>query len=124
MRYVLFALFLASFTAGCAGGPTLGRATKVVISETGVDPGQASADFCKEFKLNPIQAANFLNNAVIVTPFEMHGYYDTLPCYVRGTAEFRGNPASWEIRAGGTGSVTFWTEFHYLLAEKQECHNN
>lgn len=124
MKVVTFFLLLLAVSQTYASGPTLGTATKVVVTEVGVDSERPSDSFCKEFKLNSTQAAKFLNNAVIVTPYEMHNCYDTLPCYVRGTAEFRGNPASWEIRAGGTGSITFWLEFHYLLAEKQECHSN
>ena len=104
----------------CEAGPHLGAATNVVIAETGNDDPSDSAGECLDFKLSDSQARAFLNRASIVTSYEIHDSFNWFPCYVRGTAEFRGLPATWEIRAGGTGTVTILSEFIYLLGDPEQ----
>lgn len=103
----------------CASGPHLGKPQRILVTQIGVD-SEKDVPLCGNFKLNSAQAGKFLNNAVIITPFELHDYYDIAPCFVRGTAIFRGSSANWEIRAGGTATVTFFGEFSYLLADEAQ----
>jgi hypothetical protein len=115
---LLFALALAACLQGCAAGPTLGPVRKVVITEAG---GEKPDDLgCRDFKLSVRDARRFLSHAAIVTPYELHDSYDWFPCYVRGTAEFRGLPAEWEIRPGGTGTITILNEFTYSIADPKQ----
>jgi hypothetical protein len=75
---------------------------------------------CKDFHPTAAQVAHFLNSAAIITPFELHDFYDVGPCIVTGTAEFRGIPASWEMRIGGTGPIIFWDEFVFLVGDENQ----
>lgn len=97
-------IVLAALLSACAQGPTLGKATQLNITGSGVDDGQ-NAQNCAGFTLTPPQVQAFLNNAAVTTQREIHDHYDHLPCFVEGTAFFRGYPATWRIRAAGTGSV-------------------
>lgn len=117
MKFILAVVFIACLQ-GCVAGPSLGPAQKVVITGSGGerpdDPG------CRGFKLSLQQAKRFLNHAKIITPYELHDSYEWLPCYVTGTAEFRGLPAAWRIRLGGTGSITILDEFTYSIADDKQ----
>jgi len=99
-----------------AVGPSLGTVTDVVITSTGVD-GASVGEFCKEFKLSVAQVKTFFSRAAIVTQREIHDHYDFLPCFVRGRANFHGYPATWEIRAGGTGSITLMGGEHLPVVD-------
>jgi hypothetical protein len=113
-----FVLALATCIQGCAAGPSLGPVRKVVITETG---GEKPDDLgCRGFKLSLRQARWFLNHAAIITPYELHDSYNWFPCYVMGTAEIRGVPAEWEIRPGGTGSITILNEFTYSIVDPKQ----
>jgi hypothetical protein len=112
------ALFLAAWLQGCASGPSLGPAQKVVITGRGGEkPDDAG---CRNFQVSLRDAKRFLNHAHIVTPSDLNDDYDWFPCYVTGTAEFRGSPAEWRIRPGGTGSITFWNEFTFSIADEKQ----
>ena len=111
------ALFFASLAY--ALGPTLGPATKVVVTEIGSDTQDPMAKHC-HFRLSSNQAKFFLNHAAVVTQSEIHDHYDILPCYVRGTAEFRGISATWEIREGGTGSITLWNGDIFIIVDDKQ----
>jgi hypothetical protein len=104
----------------CAAGPYLGKAQHVTITERGTDRNEPSASICQRFDLSQAEATRFLQRALIVTRYELHDSYNFLPCFVRGTAEFNGRPASWEIRAGGTGTITFWSEFTFLVVDETQ----
>ena len=107
-------------TACASGrGPSLGLARNIEILETQVEREQDSW-MCKDFRLTASDVARFLNSAVIITPVELHDHFDFGPCVVRGTAVFRGMPASWQMRIGGTGSVTFWDDFVFLIADDKQ----
>jgi hypothetical protein len=117
MKFIPAVLFVFCLQ-GCATGPSLGPAQKVAITGTG---GEKPDDLaCRDFKLSLAEAKHFLNHAKIVTPYELHDSYDWFPCYVTGTAEFRGLPATWEIRAGGTGAITIVDEFTYSIADEKQ----
>lgn len=119
MKNFLALLLLCSAMLASAAGPTLGAATDVAVTGTGVDDAE-SGKLCKEFKLSAVQAGAILNQAVIVTQREIHDYYDFAPCFVRGTANFHGYPATWEIRAGGTGSITLMGGVHLSIVDEKE----
>jgi hypothetical protein len=102
---LVLALLLA--TPVLALGPSLSAPANVVVVDFGVDEASPGwAEICGSFRLSNAQARRFLSRAAIVTRPELHDYFDVLPCFVRGTAEFGGYLATWEIRAGGTGTVT------------------
>lgn len=105
MKVFLPLILLLPPIQALALGPALGTATEVIVTSAGLDDLK-TGEFCKEFKLSVAQAKAFLSRAAIVTQREIHDYYDSLPCFVRGSANFHGYPATWEIRAGGTGSIT------------------
>ena len=52
------------------------------------------------------QVSAFFNRARLIDASVLHDSFDWLPCYVRGTAVWEDQPATWEIRAGGTGVLT------------------
>lgn len=103
-----------------AAGPSIGPATNVVVTEVGANKKDPVAKHCKDFTLSAAQAESFINKAAIVTQREVHDYYDILPCFVRGTAEFHGYPANWEIRAGGTGSITLMSGEYLPIVDEAE----
>ena len=107
---------------GCSTGPHLGKVTNVVVGELTIANSE-DAGICSGFKLTPREARAFLNRAILVTPLDLHHGYYTSPCSIRGTAEFRGRPGSWEIGVLGTGVVILQGEFRYVIADpKQEDH--
>jgi hypothetical protein len=115
MRYLLILVsFLVSGSA--LAGPTLGEPQNIVVKTTGRDESPYDTHPCK-FSLTPRQARAILRRAVIITPFEEHDNFDWSPCFVSGTATFRGYPATWTIRELGTGSITFYEEFTYRIAD-------
>jgi hypothetical protein len=115
---LVFTIAVLVWLQGCVAGPSLGPAQKVAIAGTG---GERPNDpECRGFKLSLHEAQRFLNRAKIITPYELHDSYDWLPCYVTGTAEFRGLPATWLIRLGGTGSITILGEFTYSIADEKQ----
>lgn len=119
MKRPIWAVAACLGLQACASGPHLGKPQSILVTKTGVD-SEKDASLCGNFRLSSAQVEKFLNRAVIITPFELHDYYDIAPCYVRGTVIFRGSSAEWEIRAGGTATVTFYGEFSYQLANKAQ----
>lgn len=127
MNYLAAIVLVAWIGAGWAAGPALGTANKVVVMDTGLDgiARDPIAEICKDFRLSASQAQAFLNSAAIVTHREIHDYYDTLPCYVHGTAEFHGYPATWKIWAGGTGVITLFSgETLYVVDERRRSEHH
>jgi hypothetical protein len=120
--FVKSAISIAALFAlqACTAGPHLGKAQHVTITERGVDRNEHSASICLGFDLSQAEATRFLQRALIVTRYELHDSYNFLPCFVRGTADFDGRPASWEIRAGGTGTITFGSEFTLLVVDETQ----
>ena len=115
---LLLAIAFVICLQGCATGPSLGPAHKVAITGSG---GERPNDpECRGFNMPLKEAKRFLSRAKIITPYELHDSYDWLPCYVTGTAEFRGLPATWLIRLGGTGSITILGEFTYSIADEKQ----
>jgi len=93
----------ALLLAGCAAAPLPGAVLdEVRVESRGFEQG---GDFCADFTLSPAQARYFLARSVVVTPALQHEGWDTLPCYVRGTARSASGVWRWEIRAGGTATL-------------------
>ncbi|MDR0781193.1 MAG: hypothetical protein LBF16_10940 [Pseudomonadales bacterium] len=113
MKYLLiFAGFLLSDSA--LPSPTLGEPQDIVVTATGSEPNNPLS--CK-FSLTPRQVQAFLQKAIIITPRENHDNFYYGPCYVSGTATIRGNPVTWEIRSLGTGHITFYEEYTFMIAD-------
>lgn len=77
----------------------------VKVLDTGAD-ADPTAPACADFALRPPEAEAFFAKATVVTARELHDGFIHAPCFVRGTATVNGRPATWQIRAAGTASVT------------------
>jgi hypothetical protein len=106
MNRAFVALSTVVLLAG-ASGPHLGEATDVVVTGTGMAwaDNPSSRHECESFRLSAEQARAFLNRSIIVTGMEIHDLYYESPCFVRGTAKFRGYSATWKIYKLGIGYV-------------------
>jgi len=105
--------------AACAPGPTLGKATDVVLTGRTVTANDGTM-ICERFNPTVDDVTRFLNTAIIITPFEEHDEFEVGPCYVEGTARFRGIEATWVMNVLGTGRITVYTEFDYLIADDEQ----
>ena len=121
MRRLGINLLFCCLLFGCAAnGPSLGRISNVQISGSGVD-SPADQNLCVNFSLTPEQATEFINRSIIVDHRSIHDHYDFAPCYVRGTGLLKAGIARWEIRAGGTGEITFGvSEAEVIIADPRE----
>ena len=121
MKRSLVVLLAVAFSAG-ASGPHLGEATDVVVTGTGMAWADEpiSQHGCETFRLSAEQARAFLNRAIIVTGMEIHDLYDESPCFVKGTAKFRGWSATWKIYKFGIGYVELVdTEYKFSLIDEK-----
>lgn len=106
-RHALWTAFFGVLTAsamlGCPGAPPRTRGLEnIALTERGAEDG---GDFCADFDLDPEGVRAFFERAQTLDPPSLHAQFDHLPCFVRGTATWNGVAATWEIRAGGTGSI-------------------
>jgi hypothetical protein len=99
--YLIIILLLCFGGWGRASG-RLEALRDITLTEHGSESG---GDFCKDFDVTATQVASFFARARVFNAQSIHDKFDQLPCYVRGTALWRGAPAKWEIRAGGTGTL-------------------
>lgn len=91
---------------GAARSPPPTRAPQlasVAVLERGFDAG---GEFCNDFKLTPAQTQWFFRRARVMGADTLYQRFNELPCWVRGKARVRGSTWQWEIRAGGTASLT------------------
>jgi hypothetical protein len=116
MRNYFLVLVISLVFSSTLAGPTLGEPKNVVVETTGRDESPHDTHRC-EFSLTARQARAFLRRAVIITPFEEHDNFNWSPCFVSGTATFRGHAATWTIRELGTGRITFYEAFTYHIAD-------
>jgi len=129
-----FIVLLAAVLSACASkpdhgeatfgrGPHLGVATDVVVTGTGIDKWDEplSQYACETHQLTPTQARAFLNDATIVTGMEIHDVYYESPCFVEGTAKFRGISAKWKIRKFGTGYVNLAGEYVFSIVDEKNA---
>lgn len=97
-------MFAMLFATACSGvGQDQHKLGDIAITERGADAG---GEFCKGFSMTPTQVSAFFSRARLADAATLHGSFDHLPCYIRGTAVWEDQPATWEIRAGGTGTLT------------------
>ena len=80
--------------------PRLGHVT---LLERGFDAG---GEFCRDFKLTSAQAQWFFRRAHFMGADVLYQRLNELPCWVKGNARVGGSTLQWEIRAGGTASLT------------------
>jgi hypothetical protein len=99
-RFVFAALYLTVACSSAQNKPE--KLDNIAITERGAEPG---GEFCKDFDMTPAQVSAFFGRAKPVDARALHDRFDHLPCYIRGTAVWQNQPATWEIRAGGTGTV-------------------
>ena len=108
------AVISALSLSACAQGPTLGKATDVVITArtNSVEPG---AKTCQLFNPTVAQVTKFLNSVIILNPYEAHYQFYFGPCKVEGTAKFRGQDATWSMNDMGTGGIVILSEDGYTI---------
>ena len=96
--------------AASSRGPALNPAQARAPSLSGIavlDRGfEAGGEFCSDFKLTPSQIQWFFRRARIMDADKLFDRFNELPCWIRGKAKVRGSAWRWEIRAGGTASLT------------------
>ena len=114
-----FGAMISLALASCAAGPHLGAATDVVITESGNNKPDDNSAKCDDFTISTREARAILNRATIVTGFEIHDYYPWSPCYVKGTASFRGNRGSWTLRKWGTGDVVLLDGVEFNIVDER-----
>ena len=103
MRRLLFLATSFLLLAGCAAeAPTVAALDEVRVDSRGSEAGGGD---CVDFTLTPAQARYFLARSVVVTARQQQAGWDSLPCYVRGTARSASGVWHWEIRAGGTATL-------------------
>jgi hypothetical protein len=112
---VSVALLLVASTSASAAGPALGKATNIVIEESGSSEPEDPRTNCDNFKLSIEEVDSYLNSALIVVG---HHYLRWSPCYVKGTATIRGMPAFWTIRESGIGYIKFMGIDYDLASEE------
>lgn len=117
MKSVAFIIFVVIAFSESARAASLADAEHVVVTDVGAGEG---AKLCKGFSLTAAEATIFLNRSAVVTHREVHDHYNVAPCWVRGTASFHGYPAQWEIRAGGTGSITLYSGEHLSVVDEAQ----
>lgn len=101
-RALSLLLLLCTLLSGCSCMSPTERLTEVKVTGHGTDAG---GEFCSDFNLDEAQARQFFEQAAVLDAGELHNRFDTLPCYVQGTARLQGAAADWTIRAGGTAEV-------------------
>lgn len=108
LRRGLIGAFGCLMLAGCAAPPAAPASRHASLEDVRVTARGADVDaaFCADFTLDATQAREFLSAAHVLNDRELHDDFDFLPCYVRGTGTRNGVPVRWEIRAGGTATVT------------------
>ena len=104
-------LFLFSCSTSGDGDPLVIQS----IDKRGTDGN--NAEFCSDFILTLEQVKWFFNKARKVSVQEIHDEYDYLPCYIKGTAKTNGQMCEWEIRAGGTGSLSCENRYSYYACD-------
>lgn len=101
-RALSMLLLLCAVLIGCSHTSLTGKLAEIKVTGRGADAG---GEFCSDFNLDDAQARQFFEQAAVLDAGQLHDRFDTLPCYVRGTARLQGAAADWTIRAGGTAEV-------------------
>jgi hypothetical protein len=111
-------LFVSSCSVAQLPTPSGGQSVIGEVEVTGHGSDNPDA-FCSDFNLTSAAAQRFFARAKMSDAATLHAQFEILPCWVRGTARTEGQPVSWEIRAGGTATVS-WPG-HTTLLSCQEC---
>ena len=93
--------------SGCAAQPinhTQNQLVNIQVLSRGNDEG---GEFCRDFSLTPKQVQWYFSRAKELDAQILHGQFDILPCWVRGTAQSSQGASQWEIRAGGTARIVY-----------------
>ncbi|WP_293367586.1 hypothetical protein [Nevskia sp.] len=77
--------------------------SEFTVTSFGSDAG---GEYCADFRLSDEQVARFFARAKSKSASEIHQDADYLPCWIRGTAISKTGFSQWEVRAGGTATVT------------------
>jgi hypothetical protein len=93
-----------------SAGPSLGLVGDVAITETSAKGVSCQMGIYQPFVFSTKNIKALLERAIIVTGGEVHDRYNIGPCYVSGTATFRGRPATWYLNEGGSGSIEIYGE--------------
>lgn len=99
--------------AACGQAASVNNIGSFKVTSSGHDDG---GDFCTDFRLSDEQAGLFFARAHAKTASELHEGPDYLPCWVRGTAADEASRSQWEIRAGGTATLTLADGTVHLFA--------
>lgn len=67
--------------------------------------------------LSHIQAKSFFQRAKEVDYKTLHDHYEIAPCYIEGPLTYKGEPCSWKIRAGSTGSIRCKDKEWYFVCD-------
>jgi hypothetical protein len=94
---------LAAAIAAASPAAAFDRVHDVHVLEVGADEANA---FCADFLLSNRQATLALKQSRRITTEQYLEQFDFLPCYVQGTARLGDAPVTWELRAGGNGTIT------------------
>lgn len=115
-------ILLCLVPGACAHGPTLGRATEVTfVSGSVFQEGDPPA--CRKFDPTIREVTRFLNSAVISSDYVDNGEFMEFPCYVQGTAVFRGRKANWTLNGAWTMRLLFYTDHEiedFLLVQDKK----
>lgn len=96
-------LALGAMLACASPAAALEGLSDVHVRKVGADEAGA---FCADFLLSNRAAALSLEQSARVTQEQYLQQFDFLPCYVQGTARLDDAPVTWEMRAGGNGTIT------------------
>jgi hypothetical protein len=115
MRGAFTCMILAALGGCASGGPTLGPLSDIRFEE--LAPSGPDTAACEGFRFGVEEARRFFARAVVVTPYDVNYDYVFAGCTARGTASVRGQPVTWEVDRGGTGTVSFSREFSFAVAD-------
>ena len=111
-------LVIAAMLGGCAVTQAPGPApVQYQVTARGQDK---EGEFCQDFNLTPEQVATFFSLASERTQRQIHDDFDYLPCWVRGKGESARGSFEWEVRAGGTASMS-WPDGRFQTLGCDKC---
>ena len=73
---------------------------KIQIKGFKTDGNEADTKLCSDFRLNEAGLRNVFSTYRVITPKELHDYYDWLPCFIEGTITYQNKSYAFKARAG------------------------
>jgi hypothetical protein len=104
-------LFVLCLSSCATGYGAIGALSSVSIANDGA---------CAASSVTLVQVKDFFRHAVLVNAQQIHDHFDVGPCSARGTAETRYGSWRWELRAGGSATVTDSNGDAFLLADPRQ----